>query len=75
MQNTQMINYYKIQLDNEIRKKEEILNLSFFKILEKENQSNYIIIYKYIENKSADEIEDIIKYIFNKKSVQKICIL
>jgi hypothetical protein len=74
MQNTSkfFVDYTKIQIEHEKRKKEEILKSSFFKLLEKNNKIECDRLMRFIEDKTADEIENIIKFIINKKSVQKI---
>jgi hypothetical protein len=61
----------KQQNELEKRKKEELLDSTLFKILEKENKIECDKLKKYLEDKTSEEIENIIKYIIIKKSVQK----
>ena len=71
----QKINYgelMKFQIEHEKKKKEELLNSTFFKILEKDNKKEYILLMNYLKDKNIDEIEAVIKYFISKKSVQKI---
>ena len=70
--NTTYVNIIKHQIEHEKRKKEELFNSNFFKILSKENENECTKLIKYLEQKTCDEIEKIMKFIMNKKSVQKI---
>lgn len=66
------VDFAKLQREHERKKKEDILNNVFFKMLENNNKKEYDKIMEYVKDKTADEIEIILKFIINKKSVQKI---
>ena len=61
---------YKKELEK--RKKSEILNSKFFKLLCNENPKDFGKLYNFIKDKNSDEIKEILNFILNKKSVQII---
>lgn len=66
-----MINFMKFKQEQEMQKKQELLQSKFFKILEKENKKEKEKLINFLLDKTSDEIEDVIKYIIKQKSVQK----
>ena len=69
--NYNMVDFIKHQMEHEKRKKEELLNSNFFKILEIENKIESQKIIDFLKERTSEDIENIIKFVINKKSVQK----